>query len=125
MLFTWWHGATPGTFLTIFNQGKFVGEDSQGNRYYTNKSSARRWVIYKGYAEASRVPPEWHAWIHHTVSQPPTVSPPRVMPWEKEHIPNMTGTPYAYRPKGSLYSSGERPPATGDYQPWRPEDKVS
>ena len=122
MLFTWWHGATPGTFLTIFWQGKFVGEDGQGNRYYTNKAGARRWVVYKGYAEASRVPPEWHAWIHHTVNQPPTVASPRVMPWEKEHLPNLTGTPYAYRPKGSLYSKAERPPATGDYKPWRPSD---
>jgi NADH:ubiquinone oxidoreductase subunit len=40
--------------------------------------------------------------------------------WEKPHIPNMTGTPAAYRPPGSTLASGHRPPATGDYQPWTP-----
>lgn len=40
--------------------------------------------------------------------------------WQKEHVPNMTGTPYAYRPKGSIMGQGARPAATGDYQPWSP-----
>ena len=33
----------------------------------------------------------------------------------------MTGTPLAYRPPGSLLSSGQRPAASGDYDAWRPE----
>jgi NADH:ubiquinone oxidoreductase subunit len=33
---------------------------------------------------------------------------------------NMTGTPAAYRPPGSILASGKRPPATGDYQAWQP-----
>ena len=33
----------------------------------------------------------------------------------------VTGTGGAYRPDGSLERSGMRPPATGDYQPWKPE----
>jgi NADH:ubiquinone oxidoreductase subunit len=40
--------------------------------------------------------------------------------WEKPHIPNLTGTPAAYRPPGSTLASGRRPKATGDYQPWTP-----
>ena len=40
--------------------------------------------------------------------------------WEKPHVPNMTGTPAAYRPSGSTLASGRRPKATGDYQPWSP-----
>jgi NADH:ubiquinone oxidoreductase subunit len=35
-------------------------------------------------------------------------------------VPNLTGTPYAYRPAGSTLASGHRPKATGDYQPWTP-----
>ncbi len=41
--------------------------------------------------------------------------------WELEHQPNMTGTDGAYHPPGSLAAKGERPPATGDYQAWKPE----
>jgi len=42
-------------------------------------------------------------------------------PWEKPHQPNMTGTPDAYYPPGSILRGGRRPPATGDYEPWTPE----
>ncbi len=121
LLFTWWNGATIGTLWTVFRKGRPVGVDGQGNRYYTDGAGVRRWVIYKGLADASRVPPEWHAWLHHTVKEPPTIAPPKVKPWEKEHIPNMTGTPFAYRPSGSLAAGAARPPATGDYEAWRPE----
>jgi len=31
-----------------------------------------------------------------------------------------TGTPGAYRPQGSLASTGERPRVTGDYDAWTP-----
>jgi NADH:ubiquinone oxidoreductase subunit len=119
MLFTWWHGATPGTFLTIFMQGKFVGEDGQGNCYYTNKDGSRRWVIYNGVAEASRIPPGWHGWIHYRSDEPP--GPYRPREWEKPYLPNLTGTPQAYRPPGSILHGAPRTPARPDYEPWRPE----
>ena len=40
--------------------------------------------------------------------------------WQKAHKPNLTGTAAAYRPKGSLHSTGERPRVTGDYDAWTP-----
>jgi NADH:ubiquinone oxidoreductase subunit len=78
-------------------------------------------VLYKNIAEASLVPAEWHGWLHHTVKHPPTVEPPVVKSWEKEHVPNLTGSPLAYKPQGSLLADGKRPHATGDYESWRPE----
>jgi len=57
---------------------------------------------------------------HHTVDEVPRADRARY-PWEKEHQPNMTGTPLAYYPPGSVLRGGNRPPATGDYQPWTPE----
>jgi NADH:ubiquinone oxidoreductase subunit len=41
--------------------------------------------------------------------------------WEKPHMPNLTGTPRAYRPPGSVLRGGHRASATGDYEPWQPE----
>ena len=127
-LLTWWHGATPGILFTIGRRGVFVGEDEFGNRYYQAKDARdsydgrlRRWVTYKGYAEASKVPPDWHGWLHHTFAEPPTVAPLLRRRWEKEHLPNLSGTQYAWRPKGSIVRGGERPPATGDYEAWTPE----
>jgi NADH:ubiquinone oxidoreductase subunit len=120
-IFIWWRGATPGTLLTTWWSGKHVGEDKFGNRYYQNASGARRWVLYNGTVEASRVPPDWHGWLHHTFADPPTVAPFKDRTWEKEHLPNMSGTPDAYRPQGSLARTGHRPAATGDYEAWKPE----
>src|ERR1700674_4793473 len=65
-LFVWWENATPGTLLTTLFSGIAVGEDAFGNRYYQTKGGIRRWVIYSGTVEASRVPPDWHGWLHHT-----------------------------------------------------------
>ena len=78
-------------------------------------------MIYNGYAEASKVPAEWHGWLHYTFDEPPTVDPLPRKVWEKDHTPNLTGTLNAWRPKGSISRSGERPRATGDYQAWTPE----
>jgi NADH:ubiquinone oxidoreductase subunit len=128
-IFTWWNGQTFGTQLWTWRFGELVGADEQGNRYYRTKGRKidpslgfeRRWVVYNGYAEATRVPPSWHGWLHHTVDVPPTEESYKPHEWEKPHIPNMTGTPAAYRPPGSTLASGHRPPATGDYQPWTPQ----
>jgi NADH:ubiquinone oxidoreductase subunit len=127
-IFTWWNGQTFGTQLWTWRFGELVGEDEQGNRYYRTKGRKidptlgfeRRWVIYNGYAEATRVPPSWHGWLHHTVDVAPTEESYTPREWEKPHVPNMTGTPAAYRPSGSTLASGRRPAATGDYQPWTP-----
>ena len=120
-IFVWWRGATAGTWFTTWLSGRFVGENTFGNRYYENKAGTRRWVIYNGTVEASRVPPDWHGWLHHTFKEPPTVAPPKLKSWEKEHQPNMTGTPFAYHPRGSILRGGRRARATGDYEPWTPE----
>jgi NADH:ubiquinone oxidoreductase subunit len=123
---------TLGTRLLTWLRGDYVGTDSYGNRYYRDKgrrqlvrgggreSREKRWVIYAGEPEGSKVPPEWHAWLHHTVDEVPNPNRQRY-PWEIPHRPNMTGTPYAYRPPGSILRGGKRPPATGDYEPWTPD----
>ena len=124
-IFTWWNGATLGALWDINRRGAFVAEDEQGNRYFEERKPSldgrkRRYVIYNGLAEASRVPPDWHGWTHYTVDEPPTLAPLKRQPWERPHQPNMTGTVRAYRPKGSLARGGKRAAATGDYQAWKP-----
>ena len=114
-------GATLGTRLMTWWKGEPVGEDGFGNRYYRERAGGRRrWVIFKGEPEASKVPPEWHAWLHRTTDETPRGDRP-ARPWEKPHLPNLTGTAAAYVPPGSLLHGGHRAPATGDYEPWRPE----
>ena len=78
-------------------------------------------MIYRGYAEASKVPAEWHGWLHYTFDEPPTEVPLHRKTWELDHLPNLTGTLWAWRPKGAISRGGERAKASGDYEAWRPE----
>lgn len=113
-----------GTILFTLFFGKKVGEDEFGNRYYhsdrlTHHGRHRRWVVYKGMSEASKVPAEWHAWLHYTTEAPLTENTAR-HDWQKPHLPNLTGTRGAYRPEGHDLKGGHRAPATGDYEAWTP-----
>lgn len=120
-IFTWWNGQTLGTRLFTSRNGKRVGEDETGNVFYQTGDGKRRWVIFKGTSEASRVSPDWHGWLHHTYDAPPTEVPLPRKPWEQAHKPNLTGTPGAYHPPGSLHAVRPTPAPAADYEPWRPE----
>ena len=79
----------------------------------------RRWVIYNGPNDASRVEPDWHGWLHNSTDVVPTDLPPARV-WQKAPLPNLTGTAAAYRPAGALERGGNRAAATGDYEAWSP-----
>lgn len=124
-IFTWWEGATFGTWLGTATKGKRVGHDAEGNVYYEGGKTVgglpRRWVMYNGLNDASRVPPEWHGWLHHMIDDVPENALPPAHIWEKAPSRNLTGTVHAYRPAGAPEAGGERAAATGDYQAWSPE----
>ena len=127
-IFTWWNGQTLNTRVYTNRHGELVGEDEFGNRYYRSKGGAkdkalgfeRRWVIYNGESDGSKTPPGWYGWLHHTVDVPPTKESYKPHDWELPYKPNLTGTPQAWRPPGSILTEGQRPPATGDYEAWTP-----
>ena len=61
--FTWWEGASTGTALFSWRNGVKVGGDDLGNAYFEAKKGGRRWVMYSGSNDVSRLPPEWYAWL--------------------------------------------------------------
>lgn len=112
--------------FTFFRANK-VGTDADGNQYYTRPARKglprdRRWVIYKHDVEATRVPPEWHGWLHHQTDRIPDAENVKhyQKKWQKEHRPNLTGTTLAYRPPGHVLEGGKRDKASGDYEAWTP-----
>jgi NADH:ubiquinone oxidoreductase subunit len=116
---TWWNGQTIGTQLYTARHGVKVGEDDQGNIYYQSKDGKRRWVIYNGEIEASRVSADWHGWLHHTFKEAPTERPMAHKTWEKPHLENLTGSALAYAPEGSIRRVD--PAERRDYEAWSPE----
>lgn len=112
-------------FSTFFGRFRKIGEDGAGNRYYTAKprpgyKNERRRVIYKGEPEASKVPPEWHGWLHHQSDEIPSEKGSFRQSWQKPHQQNMTGTKSAYRPPGHILEGNNRDKASGDYESWTP-----
>ena len=116
---TWWNGQTLNTQFHTWRKGVRVGEDTQGNVFYTSRDGTRRWVIYNGEAEASRVSPDWHGWLHHTFDELPSDTPLPHKAWEKPHQENLTGTPLAYAPAGSIRRT--KPVERRDYEAWTPD----
>ena len=116
---TWWNGATLNTQIFTARKGVKVGEDNEGNVFYRTADDSKRWVIFNGEAEASRVDPDWHGWLHRTWDEPPTDKPLAHKTWEKPHQENLTGTALAYTPAGSLRRA--EPVERKDYEAWSPE----
>lgn len=118
-VFTWWNGKTLNTQLYTWRKGVKVGEDDQGNTYFTNRDKSKRWVIFNGEVEASRISASWHGWLHNTFDEAPGTTPLKHKAWEKEHQGNVSGTALAYAPAGSLRQA--QPAERRDYEAWSPE----
>lgn len=95
-----------GVALLTLLKGQKMGSDNFGSVYYQERfflpkpktRKPRRWVVYKGIPQASKVPASWHGWLHYTTDQTPEKLDRKAHSWEKPHLPNLTGTKKAYRP---------------------------
>ena len=120
--FTWWNGASWGTAIFSRRHGREVGRDDEGNVYFQGrKNPARRWVIYNGSNDGSRVPPDWQLWLRGSIEDLPSKALQPARHFQRKPTANLTGTIEAFRPGGSLGTNRVRPASTGDYEPWTPE----
>ena len=106
-IFTWWNRQTLGTRITIFLFGKFVGKDDLGNRYYKTKKG-KRFIIYSGEVDASKIPNEWYSWIHFINNKIGNSHKLKKYDWQKPHQPNQTGTANSYHPKKNNHEIGKK-----------------
>ena len=118
-IFTWWNGQTIGTRVWSYFNGIHVGSDEQGNKYYRNTKDSKRWVIYRGIIESTRINPEWNNWLRYTSLSKPNDK--EKYNWQKTHLPNQTGTDDAYDPKKNETKTNliEK---KDDYNKWSPEE---
>ena len=96
-IFTWWNRQTLGTRIYTILKGKLIGTDLYGNKYYEDKKG-KRWVIYNGEIEASKIPEEWYSWIHSIKNKIENNHELKKYKWQKNHQENLTGTSKAYHP---------------------------
>jgi len=106
------------TLIYTFLFGKFVGHDEFGNSYYRSRikgKKEKRWVIYKGMVEATKIPPLWHRWLHFTTDSLPNENQQEQYFWQKQHLANFTGTSKAYQPEVAVNQNS-------GYKAWQPEE---
>jgi NADH:ubiquinone oxidoreductase subunit len=94
-----------------------TGTDEFGNEYFEHKNG-KRFVIYNGIAEASKVPAEWHGWLHYSSDISPSQIRTHKFSWQKIHLPNLTGTKNAYLPQNSSVKN-----TSYGCQSWEPDNK--
>ncbi|GBP29768.1 Probable NADH dehydrogenase 1 alpha subcomplex subunit 12 [Eumeta japonica] len=100
--------------------GKLVGQDDFGNKYYENPRyffGRSRWVEYAPQFnmdyDGSQVPAEWFGWLHYKTDLIPTQDKDRPKyKWMLPHTENLSGTTGQYVP----YST-TRPKV----EPWIPK----
>ncbi len=61
-----------------------------------------------------------HAWLHKITNKPP-LKRKKIYEWQKEHLPNLTGTAFAIKPQGSQLEKGFRQKSAADYESWTPK----
>lgn len=94
--------------------GKRVGIDSFNNSYYCtrNISSEKRWVIYNGVYDPSKIPANWYGWLHFLINTPPSFT-------STNWIPNTTGTTFAQKYITSIENIPQS--ALKYYNGWSPQ----
>ena len=114
-----------GTLIYTWLHGSLVGSDDAFNKYYCNSKnfndlSAKRWVIFNGKIEASKIPSHWHAWLHKSIDTPP-INYKHKYSWQKNHQENKTGTDEAYYPDSHPLSKNYNSEAIkSEYESWKP-----
>ncbi|KAJ1919254.1 hypothetical protein H4219_002106 [Mycoemilia scoparia] len=94
--------------LDDIKYGTIIGIDQFGNKYYENREELYgrdRWVVTaapRGETDANKIPPLWHAWLHHTIDEVPPQgdkiyeNKPKWWDTSKNNF-NPTGTPMAFK----------------------------
>lgn len=77
---------------------KLVATDKFGNRYY--QQGKNRWIVYKGLSEPSKIPAQYYLWLHHSVDCIERNE--DQYHWQRDRVPNLTGTNGAYLPAGHM-----------------------
>tara|TARA_B110000211_G_C13590731_1_gene340326 strand:+ start:112 stop:429 length:318 start_codon:yes stop_codon:yes gene_type:complete len=99
--------------LLIKLSSEKIGSDEFGNSYYKNKIG-KRFIAYKGSPEPSKIPAEWHYWIHYNTDVVPVNIQTEKFFWQKIHLPNLTGTKHAYKPTDTINKPVR-------YESWQPK----
>ena len=100
-----------GTILYSFLNGKKVGEDNQGNRFFIHKkNNKKRWVLYNKKIDPTNLEIKWQIWLTENDKNKDIIINDLNYKWQKNKKANLTGTFESYHPanhseKEKMYSN--------------------
>ena len=78
-----------GTILYSLLNGKKIGEDNQGNKFYIHKKNKKkRWVLYKKKIDPTILEVEWQIWLTKTDTDKETILNKQSFKWQKSKKAN-------------------------------------
>ena len=88
-----------GTILYSLFNGKKIGEDNQGNKFYIHKkNNKKKWVLYKKQIDPTNLEVKWQIWLTKADTDKETIINKQSFKWQKSKKANLTGTIDSYHP---------------------------
>ncbi len=91
-----------GILIYSFLYGKKIGQDKSGNKFYVHKNNKikKKWVLYNKIVDPTSLMVTWQLWLTNKKHEiPDALSSSRDYVWQKERMPNHSGTIDSYHPK--------------------------
>ena len=112
-----------GTLIYSFFYGKKVGEDKNGNKFYIHKFNfKRKWVIYNKVVDPTSLKVAWQLWLTNNKKEVPSdINDNKIYMWQKEKVPNYSGTKNSYHPKKYKNLSQKNKKSKSLKEIWSPE----
>ena len=91
-----------GTILYSLFNGKKVGQDNQGNKFYIHKKNKKkRWVLYKNKIDPTNIEVKWLIWLTENDKDQEMIMNNSKFKWQKNKKANLTGTINSYHPQNN------------------------
>ena len=111
----------PTIIFSLFF-GQKVGTDYFGNQYYVHKKNAsRRWVLYGKDLDPTAISVEWQMWLSSNTNETPQKIDASLF-WQKDRLPNQTGSHKAYHPRSKDYNKNSSQKANIKNTVWKPKN---
>ena len=111
-----------GTILYSLLNGKKVGEDKQGNKFYIHKKNdKKKWVLYKKQIDPTNLEVEWQMWLTKADTDRATIINRQSFKWQKNKKANLTGTIDSYHPAKFADRKRINPDKKNKNSVWKPD----
>ena len=90
--------------IYLYFCGVKVGEDEYGNQFFELKRTdylgrKKRYCLYNGIPEASKISPEWHPFMHYQIEAKDVKTTFKQYKWQKSAVPDATLSQKKYLPR--------------------------